>query len=85
MATKIPTRMIGIPLDDVAPRLEELNKALEEHDMAIGAETTCNLEISHGGRIAKSATITVYFFQKHEVNNPFENLGNSKAVKNPEE
>ncbi len=33
----------------------------------------------------RSATITVYFFQKHEVKNPFENLGNSKEVKNPEE
>lgn len=82
--TKIQTRIIGIPLDDVAPRLEELNKALEEHDMAIGAEMTCNLEIIHSGRIAKSATITVYF-QKHEIKNPFENLGNSEAEKKPEE
>ena len=83
--TKIPMRSTGIPLADVGSRLEELSKAIEEHDMAIGAETNCNLEITPVGKIARSATITVYFFQKHEVNNPFENLGNSETVKNPEE
>lgn len=83
--TKIPMRSAGIPLADVGSRLEELNKAIEEHDMAIGAETNCNLEITPVGKIVRSATITVYFFQKHEINNPFENLGNSEAVKKPEE
>lgn len=83
--TKIPMRSAGIPLADVGSRLEELSKAIEEHDMAIGAETNCNLEITPVGKIARSATITVYFFQKHEVKNPFENLGNSETVKNPEE
>ena len=82
---KIPMRMVGIPLADVGSRLEELNKAIEEHDMAIGAETSCNLEISPISKFARSATITVYFFEKHEVKNPFENLGNSETVKNPEE
>lgn len=83
--TKIPMRSAGIPLADVGSRLEELSKAIEEHDMAIGAETNCNLEISPFGKIARSATITVYFFQKQEVKNPFENLENSETVKNPEE
>ena len=65
--TKIPMRSTGIPLAEVGSRLAELSKAIEEHDMAIGTETNCNLEITPVGKIARSATITVYFFQKEEV------------------
>lgn len=79
-----PGRIIGIPLEEVGLRLKELRNAITEKGMAIGAETNCNLEITSFGKIARSATITVYFFQKEE-DQTTENLENSKAVKNPEE
>ena len=78
-----PGRIIGIPLEEVGLRLKELHNAITEKGMAIGAQTDCHLEITDSKHV-NSATITVYFFQKEEEQTT-ENLGNSKAVKNPEE
>ena len=70
----------GIPLKEVGGRLLELHKAIEEHDMAIGAEMDYHVDmVGTEQEQVRSATLTVYFFEKTE------NLGNSEAVKNPEE
>ena len=75
----------GIPLNKVGPRLLELEKAIEEHAMAIGAELDYHVDfVGTENERVRSATLTVYFFEKEEDKTP-ENLGNSKAVKNPEE
>ena len=78
-------KRVGIPLNKVGPKLLELEKAIEEHDMAIGAELDYHVDLvgTENERV-RSATLTVYFFEKKEDQTP-ENLGNSKAVKNPEE
>ena len=78
-----PGRIIGIPLEEVGPRLKELHNAITEKGMAIGAQTDCRLEITDGKHV-NSAIITVYFIQKEE-DQTSENLGNSESVKNPEE
>lgn len=74
----------GIPLKEAGSRLIELEKALEEHAMAIGAELDYHVDFVGENERVRSATLTVYFFEKEEDKTP-ENLGNSKAVKNLEE
>ena len=81
----IGTRIAGVPLEEVGPRLKELNEAIEKQSMAIGADTAYNLNFLPGDKYrVVSVTMTVYLFQK-EDHKDRENLENSKAVKNPEE
>jgi hypothetical protein len=81
----ISTRIAGIPLEEVGPRLKELNEAIEKQSMAVGADTAYNVNFLPGDKNrVVSVTMTVYLFQK-EDHQDRENLGNSKAVKNPEE
>ena len=81
----IGTRVAGVPLEEVEPRLKELNEAIEKQSMAIGADTAYNVNFLPGekNRVV-SVTMTVYLFQK-EDHQDHEKLGNSKTVKNPEE
>lgn len=77
-------KKIGIPLAEVGPKLKELNKASEAHDMAIGADMTYKLDMmGTENEYVKAVTLTVYFFQKEEAQ-ATENLENSESVKNPE-
>ena len=53
--------------------------------MAIGAELDYHVDfVGTENERVRSATLTVYFFEKKENQTP-ENLGNSETVKNPEE
>ena len=56
-------RAVGIPLKEVGQRLQELNDAISQHDMAISADAQYNIELWGNDR-AKCATMTVYFFEK---------------------
>lgn len=81
----VKTRIAGIPLEEVGPRIKELNEAIEKQSMAIGADTAYNVNFLPGDKNrVVSVTMTVYLFQKEDRQDR-ENLGNSKAVKNPEE
>lgn len=78
-------KKIGIPVAEVGPKLKELNKAIEAHDMAIGADMKYQLDMmGTENECVNAVTLTVYLFQRKDDQDP-ENLGNSKAVKNPEE
>ena len=59
-------KMIGIPLKEVGPRLEELHNALAEKEMAVGADTDVHLNITDGEHV-NIAAITVYFLQKPTI------------------
>lgn len=60
-------RTVGIPLKEVGQRLQELNDAIREHNMAIGADAQYNLEFMEcHDDMAKCVTMTVYFFSKDE-------------------
>lgn len=70
----------GIPLKEVGGRLLELHKAIEEHDMAIGAEMDYHVDmVGTEQEQVRSATLTVYFFEKTGK------LEKSEAEKKPEE
>ena len=57
----------GIPLKEVGGRLLELHKAIEEHDMAIGAEMDYHVDmVGTEQEQVRSVTLTVYFFEKTE-------------------
>lgn len=85
MKIKDYCKKIGIPLVEVGPKIKELNKAIEAHDMAIGADMTYQLDMmGTENECVKAATLTVYFFQRKDDQDQ-ENLGNSETVKNPEE
>ena len=78
-------KQIGIPVAEVGPKIKELNKAIEEHDMAIGADMTYQLDMmGTENECVKAVTLTVYLFQRKD-DQKTENLGNSETVKNPEE
>ena len=81
---KLSFKREGIPLKEAGPRLLELEKAIEEHAMAIGAELDYHVDFVGENERVRSATLTVYFFEKEEDKTP-ENLGNSETVENPEE
>lgn len=81
----IGTRVAGVPLEEVGPRLKELNEAIEKQSMAIGADTAYNVNFLPGDKNkVVSVTMTVYLFQKEDHQSP-EIDGRTKAVKNPEE
>jgi hypothetical protein len=78
-------KQVGIPLAEVGPKFKELNKAIEAHDMAIGADMTYQLDmIGTENECVKAVTLTVYLFQRKDDQDPEIN-GRTKAVKNPEE
>lgn len=82
---KTSIRHQGIPLKEVGARLLELQKAIEEHDMAIGAEMDYHVDmVGTEQEQVRSATLTVYFFEKRD-DQKTENCGNAETVKNPEE
>lgn len=71
MKVKEYGKKIGIPLSEVGSRLEKLSKALNEQNMAIGADMTYQLEmLGTEKECVKAVTITVYLFQ--EKDNPEE-------------
>jgi hypothetical protein len=85
MKIKDYCKQIGIPVDEVGPKIKELNKAIEKLDMVIGADMTYQLDLmGTANECVKAVTLTVYLFQRKD-NQETENLGNSEAVKNPEE
>lgn len=58
-------KSVGIPLKEVGPRLQALHDAIEEHDMAIGADAQYNVNFMIGrDNVVSSVTMTVYFFEK---------------------
>lgn len=58
---------IGIPVEEVGKRIATLNKILEEHNMAIGAESTYNVNFSYGSEHkVNSVTLTVYMLEDKE-------------------
>ena len=58
---------VGIPLKEVGPRLQALHDAIEEHDMAIGADSQYNVNFMPGrDNIVSSVTMTVYLFEKDQ-------------------
>ena len=71
----ISTRIAGIPVEEVGPRIKELNEAIEKQSMAIGADTAYNVNFFPGekNRVV-SVTMTVYLFQKEDHQGP-ENIG----------
>lgn len=77
----IGTRVAGIPVEEVGPRLKELNEAIEKQSMAIGADTAYNVNFLPGykNRVV-SVTMTVYLFQK-EDHQDRENVGYSEPQK----
>ena len=76
---------IGIPVKEVGPRIQALNKAIKDQGMAIGADMTYSLDMmGTEHECVKAVTLTVYLFQKEDKQDQ-ENLGNSETVKNPEE
>lgn len=59
------TRMVGIPVEEVGKRIDTLSKILEEHNMAIGAESTYNVNFSYrSGNKVNSVTLTVYMLKE---------------------
>lgn len=63
-------RKIGIPLKEVGQRLQELNDAIKEHDMAISANAMYQIEsMERSVDMAKCVTMTVYFFEHVQEEN----------------
>ena len=59
--------MIGIPVEEVGKRIDTLSKILEEHNMAIGVESTYNVNYSYNGeQKVNSVTLTVYMLEEKE-------------------
>ena len=68
MDKSILLKPVGIPYEEVGPRLKELNEAIRKYDMALGVETDIHLTIGSVKDRVMSATITVYLLQKEETN-----------------
>ena len=63
----ISTRIAGIPLEEVGPKLKESNEAIENKSMAIGANTAYNVNFLPGNKNRViSVTMTVYLFQEED-------------------
>jgi hypothetical protein len=62
-------RKIGIPVEEVGKRIATLNKILEVSNMAIGAESTYNVNYSYNGeQKVNSVTLTVYMLEEEKNN-----------------
>lgn len=69
---------IGIPVKEVGPRIQALNKAIKDQDMAIGADMSYHLDMmGTEHECVKAVTLTIYIFQKKDEQN-HESLGSSQ-------
>ena len=60
---------VGIPVEEVGKRIATLNKVLEENGMAIGVESSYNVNFSYGKENkVNSVTLTVYMLAEEESN-----------------
>ena len=58
-------KRIGIPLNKVGERLEQLNEAIKGNNMAIKADSKIELDCSRN-ETALSVQLTVYLFDNNE-------------------
>lgn len=63
----IPTRTIGIPLEEVGDRLKALDKSLRENGMALKADTGVHIDCSRD-KIALGFALEVVVFEKEKKN-----------------
>lgn len=60
-------RNVGIPVEEVGKRIATLNKILEEHNMAIGAESSYKVHCRYdSANTVESVNLTVYLFEDKE-------------------
>lgn len=58
-------KRIGIPLNEVGKRLEQLNEAIKGNNMALKADSKIELECSRN-ETALAVQVTIYLFDEKE-------------------
>ena len=58
--------LIGIPLSKVGDRLRNLSKSLEQHGMALKADTGVHINCTKDGETAISCVLEVYLYDAEE-------------------
>lgn len=58
--------LIGIPLSKVGDRLRNLGKSLEQHGMALKADTGVHIDCTRDGETAISCVLEVYLYDAEE-------------------
>ena len=67
MADAINYRTIGIPVEEVGPRLKKLNEAIKDCGMCIKADTDVNISFNRD-QTALSLKLEVYLFAEEKKN-----------------
>ena len=58
--------LIGIPLSKVGDRLRNLSKSLEQHGMALKADTGVHINCTKDGETAINCVLEVYLYDAEE-------------------
>lgn len=58
--------LIGIPLSKVGDRLRNLSKSLEQHGMALKADTGVHINCTKDGKTAINCVLGVYLYDAEE-------------------